>query len=208
MDLKKIGQKKLSPSNTHAPKLYSESLLPTSFGVFNCAVFKDANGAEHVALYIGNVEQERVLCRLHSECLTGEVFHSLRCDCRQQLERALKKIQEAKCGIILYLRQEGRGIGLGNKIKAYHHQDQGLDTVEANHQLGFEDDLRDYSDAASILKTLGIKSIELMTNNPTKVRAMEKANIIVAKRVPHHVEAPKLAKQYVTSKNEKMGHYA
>jgi len=142
---------------------------------------------------------------LHSECLTGDVFHSLRCDCGQQLEKSLKQIRKKGVGVLLYLRQEGRGIGLLNKIRAYKLQEGGMDTVEANVHLGFEPDLRDYRVAATILKQLGIRSVILITNNPEKIAGLRKEGI-PAKRLPSKVRSHKLIRRYLATKKKKMGH--
>lgn len=167
----------------------ADSKLPTPWGTFTMVGFEDtATGKEHVALVYGDVSGDTpVLARMHSECLTGDSLFSLRCDCGFQLQEALRRISEEGRGVLLYLRQEGRGIGLLNKIKAYHLQDQGADTVEANEQLGFAADMRDYSICLPMLKHLGINSVRLMTNNPRKVKALEAAGVTVAERVPLQV---------------------
>jgi GTP cyclohydrolase II len=170
--------------------------------------FEDvATGKEHVVLTLGEVgNSEPVLCRLHSECLTGDALFSLRCDCGFQLEAALQRIAEEGRGALLYLRQEGRGIGLINKIRAYKLQDAGADTVEANEQLGFGADMRDYGICKVMLNHLGIKAVRLMTNNPRKVTALKKQGIEVSERLPlHHGENPHNAK-YLATKAGKLGH--
>ena len=159
-----------------------------------------------VALVMGDVHSTPPLVRIHSQCLTGDVFGSLRCDCRLQLEMALKKIGEAGAGILLYEQQEGRGIGLMAKLKAYELQDQGMDTVEANVKLGFAADCRGYELPAEVLKLLGVKSVRLMTNNPEKVAALESAGILVAERVSAEVEPLESFAGYMKTKQEKMGH--
>ena len=159
-----------------------------------------------VALVMGDIHSTPPLVRIHSQCLTGDVFGSLRCDCRLQLEMALKKISEAGAGILLYEQQEGRGIGLMAKLKAYELQDQGMDTVEANVKLGFAADCRGYELPAEVLKLLGVKSVKLMTNNPEKVAAMESAGIVVAERVSAEVEPQESFAGYMKTKQEKMGH--
>ncbi|MBN4077381.1 GTP cyclohydrolase II [Sulfobacillus acidophilus] len=186
---------------------YAKANIPTSYGEFNCIVFRDSSYMEHVALVKGTIcKKEHVLCRIHSECLTGEVFGSLKCDCKQQLDLALKTISEVGCGVLLYLRQEGRGIGLGNKIKAYALQEGGADTVDANLMLGLPNDTREYGPAAKMLKMLEVSSIVLMTNNPDKVNAMKKANVKVSQRKPHEANVHKEALAYLKIKKEKMGH--
>lgn len=182
--------------------------LPTPFGVFSMHGFEDnETGKEHVALTMGDVGQgEPVLMRVHSECLTGDALFSLRCDCGFQLEAALKAIAEAGCGVLLYLRQEGRGIGLSNKIRAYHLQDQGADTVEANEQLGFAADLRKYYMCQPMLEHLGIQQVHLMTNNPRKVKALSDMGVNVAERVPLHVGRNPFNDGYLNTKAAKLGH--
>jgi GTP cyclohydrolase II len=164
------------------------------------------DGQEHVALVIGAFGGEPALVRLHSECLTGDVFGSLKCDCGPQLKEALKIIGANGGGVLLYLRQEGRGIGLANKLRAYALQDRGLDTVEANRRLGFADDERDYAHAAAILRALGIESVRLLTNNPAKVAGLEAAGIAVVERVPHHMPANPHNADYLATKRKKSGH--
>jgi GTP cyclohydrolase II len=159
-----------------------------------------------VALVMGDVKAAPPLVRIHSQCLTGDVFGSLRCDCRLQLELALTKIAEEGAGILLYEQQEGRGIGLMAKLKAYELQDEGLDTVEANVELGFEADLREYELPARVLKMLGVDRVKLMTNNPDKVAALESAGIAVTERVSAEVEPQDTFAAYVKTKQEKMGH--
>ncbi|MGD8317108.1 MAG: GTP cyclohydrolase II [Myxococcales bacterium] len=194
----------------HAPTVqrYAESRLPSRFGPFRIVVYREPDGdKEHLAMTVGEVEgAEDLLVRVHSECLTGEVFHSLRCDCREQLDLALERIQKAGAGALIYLRQEGRGIGLGNKIRAYAKQDEGLDTVDANLALGFEDDLRGYRVAADMLRDLGIRSVVLMTNNPRKVEGLEHDGIIVTRREPHGVEAHEHNREYLRTKQDRLGH--
>jgi GTP cyclohydrolase II/3,4-dihydroxy 2-butanone 4-phosphate synthase/GTP cyclohydrolase II len=163
---------------------------------------------EHVALVIGDAFQNRnnVLVRVHSECLTSEVFGSLKCDCREQLDAAFEKIRAAGGGIVIYLRQEGRGIGLGNKIRAYALQARGADTVDANHQVGFESDLRTYDVAGAMLHDLGVRGVSLMTNNPRKVEGLEKAGIHVVARLPHQVAPSPHSARYLATKRDRLGH--
>jgi GTP cyclohydrolase II len=164
------------------------------------------DGQEHVALEIGAFAGEPPLVRLHSECLTGDVFGSLKCDCGPQLKEALKIIGAAGGGVLLYLRQEGRGIGLANKLRAYALQDRGLDTVEANNRLGFGDDERDYAHAGAMLRALGIDRVRLLTNNPAKVSGLEEAGIAVVERVAHHMQANPHNADYLATKRKKSGH--
>lgn len=181
--------------------------LPTSHGHFSVRVVKPSCGTEHVIIYKGSIENADILdVRVHSECLTGEVFESLRCDCDQQLDWALDHIEALGLGMVIYLRQEGRGIGLFNKIQAYALQDSGLDTVEANQELGFPSDLRTYEIAADILKTLGIHSINLMTNNPRKVDALRKHGIEIMRRIPILIEPNDHNKHYLKVKGDKLNH--
>lgn len=189
-------------------ELKAESRLPTRFGDFRMQVFlADSDGKEHVALSMGHWEAtDEVLCRLHSECLTGDVLGSLRCDCGQQLEHALARIAAQGQGVLLYLRQEGRGIGLVNKIRAYALQDKGADTVEANEQLGFAPDNRDYSVALEILQFLRVGKVQLMTNNPRKLEALEEGGVTVSDRLPHQCGANPHNETYLLTKATKMGH--
>jgi GTP cyclohydrolase II len=159
-----------------------------------------------VALVMGDVQAAPPLVRIHSQCLTGDVFHSLRCDCRLQLELALKKIADAGAGILIYEQQEGRGIGLMAKLRAYELQDQGLDTVEANLKLGYEADCREFELPGAMLRHMGVKSVRLITNNPEKVAALESAGVRVAERVSAEVPAQDSFEQYLRVKQEKMGH--
>lgn len=188
-------------------KFISASQLPTKFGDFIISVFEEPNGKDHIALTIGNIyEQQSVMCRVHSECLTGDALHSLRCDCGPQLQGALEQLSKNKSGILLYLRQEGRGIGLVNKIRAYALQDQGHDTVEANEMLGFPADLREYNICLDILEHFNITSVNLLTNNPKKVEALEEVGIKVTKRTAIHEGENEKNKQYIQTKRDKMGH--
>lgn len=186
---------------------YAFAALPTEHGEFKCIVYRLHDGFEHVALVMGDIEnRSSVLCRIQSECLTGEVFGSLRCDCKHQLDMAMKKIAENGNGVLLYLRQEGRGIGLGNKIKAYKLQENGVDTVDANLMLGFPDDGRDFNCAARILRDLNVASIKLLTNNPKKVDGLINSGIHVVERLPHLTEIPHHAHAYMKAKGMRMGH--
>ena len=182
--------------------------LPTRFGEFHIIAFENnRDGKEHVAIVKGDViGASDVPVRLHSECLTGDALGSLRCDCRDQLEASLKMIGGMECGMVLYLRQEGRGIGLINKIRAYSLQDQGLDTVEANHALGFRDDERDYAVAAHMLMSLKIDSVQLITNNPKKIQQLIDYGIKVSNRIPHIMEPNEYNRFYLETKAAKSGH--
>lgn len=191
---------------------YSEARLPTPRGEFRVVVYRlpdsmpgFADGEEHVAMVMGDVSGDDVLTRVHSSCFTGEVLGSLRCDCRDQLDAALARIAAEGRGVLVYLVQEGRGIGLGNKVRAYALQDEGVDTVEANLKLGFDADLRSYDLAAAILRDLGASSVRLMTNNPAKISGLERAGLNV-KAEPHWVGVTEHAADYVLAKKSKMGH--
>lgn len=188
--------------------LGSSARLPTRYGQFRIHAFVcPYSGEEHVALVRGRVAgRSDVLVRLHSECLTGDVFGSERCDCGEQLDAAMKKIAQADCGVLLYLAQEGRGIGIANKIAAYHLQDHGVDTVAANQLLGFPADLRSYKCAACMLRVLGVKTIRLMTNNPAKLEELEAYGVQVSQRIPLEVPPKASNIQYLLTKKEKMRH--
>ena len=183
--------------------------LPSRFGKFRIVAFwNNRDGKEHVAIVRGNVAgAEDLPTRLHSECLTGDVVGSLRCDCRDQLEVALRNIGAMERGLVLYMRQEGRGIGLTNKVRAYALQDQGLDTVDANLALGFRDDERDYAIAAHMLVSLNVGSVHLMTNNPNKIRQLEQHGIKVTGRIPHVVPPTEHNRFYLETKAARSGHY-
>ncbi|HEV8407800.1 MAG TPA: GTP cyclohydrolase II [Sphingomicrobium sp.] len=183
-------------------KLPLENMPPTQIIAFRAS----DDGEEHVALLIGAFGGKPPLVRLHSECLTGDVFGSLKCDCGPQLKEALRIIGEAKGGVLLYLRQEGRGIGLANKVRAYSLQDRGLDTVDSNRRLGFADDERDYAHAGAMLRALGITSVRLLTNNPDKVEGLEQAGIKVTERVAHQMPSNPHNADYLAAKRKKSGH--
>ena len=186
----------------------AEASLPTRYGDFLAVAYKSAiDPDEHVALIRGELDGDRpVLVRVHSECLTGDVFHSLRCDCGEQIDLAMKAIADESRGVFLYMRQEGRGIGLHNKIRAYALQDQGLDTVEANEALGFESDIRDYGIGAQILADIGVRNIRLLTNNPRKVIGLEGYGLQVVETVPIVCKPNPRNRRYLETKREKMGH--
>jgi GTP cyclohydrolase II len=187
--------------------------FPTRWGRFRIYGFRAESGTdgsrrveEAVALVMGDIHSAPPLVRIHSQCLTGDVFHSLRCDCRQQLEMALGMIRDLGAGILIYEQQEGRGIGLMAKLQAYELQDAGLDTVEANERLGFKADQRDFGLPGQILKSLGVNRVRLLSNNPDKVEALERAGVEIVERVPCEVEASPYAEEYIKTKKEKLGH--
>lgn len=186
---------------------YAEAVVPTEYGDMRVVVYHEAGTPhEHAAIVCGDVAgKSEVLVRVHSECFTGEVLHSLKCDCREQLDYALRAIVEAGAGVVVYLRQEGRGIGLGNKIRAYALQQQGADTVDANRMLGFEDDLRAYHAGAAIFHDLGVQSLRLLTNNPAKVDAL-RAEGMTVERVPVMIEPGTHNRDYIHTKRARMGH--
>lgn len=189
-------------------RLVDKAKLPTPWVTFQMIGFEElATGKDHVALVLGDINQdEPILTRVHSECLTGDALFSLRCDCGFQLEASLKQIASEGRGILLYHRQEGRNIGLLNKIRAYALQDQGLDTVEANHQLGFAADERDFTLCADMLELLGVEQIRLLTNNPEKIRVLTEAGIKIVERVPLEVGENPFNEHYLDTKAQKMGH--
>ena len=199
---------------------YSEARLPTPHGDFRIVVYRtgEATGPggtavgvgheEHVAMVLGDVRGGGVLTRVHSSCFTGEVLGSLRCDCRAQLDAALERIGREGRGVIVYLVQEGRGIGLGNKVHAYQLQDQGADTVDANLQLGFDVDLRSYDLAAGILDELGVASVRLMTNNPQKLSGLTQAGVVIDAHESHWVASTEHSESYLAAKKSKLGHLA
>jgi GTP cyclohydrolase II len=191
----------------------AEADFPTRWGHFRIMGFEGQaqGGAEHrletaVVLVMGDLNSQPPLVRIHSQCLTGDVFGSLRCDCQQQLEMSLKMIAEAGRGVLVYEQQEGRGIGLLAKLEAYELQDKGLDTVEANEKLGFKADHREFALPAEVLKALGVQQVRLLSNNPDKVQALEKAGVTVVERVPCVAEAESHSEAYLKTKQEKMGH--
>jgi 3,4-dihydroxy 2-butanone 4-phosphate synthase / GTP cyclohydrolase II len=187
----------------------AEASLPTRFGEFRILAFRDTlTKEEHAALVMGSWDpEEPVLVRMHSECLTGDALHSLRCDCGFQRDLAMERIAQEGKGVLVYLRQEGRGIGLANKIRAYHLQDQGLDTVEANLALGFPPDLRDYGVGAQILYDLGVRKMRLLTNNPRKVKALSGFGIEIVERIPLRAGDNPHNERYILAKKEKLGHW-
>jgi GTP cyclohydrolase II len=197
---------------TRRVRVVAKADLPTRYGRFSIVAIK-GRGAddEAVAIYHGRLNAanntgKAPLVRVHSQCLTGDVFTSQRCDCRAQLELSLRKIAKAPSGVLLYLPQEGRGIGLLNKIKAYELQDEGLDTVEANRRLGFDADPRDYDFAAAALKALGVRSVRLLSNNPDKIEQLERGGVRVVERVPCRPRTSHHSRAYLRTKKNKMGH--
>lgn len=196
------------PAKIPEVSLYSEANLPTAVGQFRVSVFHSTmDDKEHLALSMGDVKSARgILVRVHSECLTGEALGSLRCDCREQLQESMRMIAKAGRGLIIYLRQEGRGIGLGNKVRAYALQDRGLDTIEANHQLGFGSDERDYAMAVAILKYFDIKSLLLVTNNPEKIADLKEHGIEIIQRVPIEIQPNEYSREYLRTKRDRAGH--
>ncbi len=196
------------PASNTLVELYAESPLPTKHGVLRAMIFRErGSGKEHVAAVKGDIRGfEGVPVRVHSECLTSEILGSLKCDCREQLEHALDLVGASERGAVIYLRQEGRGIGLGNKIRAYALQATGANTYEANRQLGFGDDLRRYDVAACILKQLGVKSIDLITNNPLKIAGLQEEGIAVRRRIPSMASSNPHNIGYLRTKRELTGH--
>ncbi|MFN7953509.1 MAG: GTP cyclohydrolase II [bacterium] len=197
------------PGGSVRARVVAVAELPSRFGSFHLVAFEnDRDGADHLAMVRGDVlGAEDLPTRVHSECLTGDVMGSLRCDCREQLEEGLRALSREPRGLLLYLRQEGRGIGLVNKLKAYALQEQGLDTVEANLALGFRDDERDYAIAAAMLEALGVKSIRLMTNNPTKLRELARHGVRINGRIPHAMPPNAHNHAYLATKARRSGHW-
>ncbi|MCH8501312.1 MAG: GTP cyclohydrolase II [Aliidiomarina sp.] len=194
-------------TNKAEMKIAAQTRLPTQFAEFTLVGFEDPKGKEHVALVLGDITgEEPVLARVHSECLTGDALFSQRCDCGPQLEAAMEKIAKEGRGVIIYLRQEGRGIGLINKIRAYAEQDKGLDTVEANEILGFAPDAREYDIAAGMLDQLGVQSLRLMTNNPKKLEKLAECGVKVVERIPHITAGTPHNEYYLATKTKKFGH--
>ena len=189
-------------------KFIETSKLPTDIGEFTVHAFTDEKESkDHLAICMGDLlTSEPVLSRIHSQCITGESFFSMRCDCRYQLTESLKQIADIGRGVVFYLQQEGRGIGLSNKIKAYSLQDKGLDTVEANHHLGFKEDERTYENVAGMINFLAIKKLDLMTNNPKKIEALKSIGVEVSQRVPLFTSSNKYNEKYISTKIKKLGH--
>jgi 3,4-dihydroxy 2-butanone 4-phosphate synthase/GTP cyclohydrolase II len=212
LDLKIITIKDLIQYRSRSEKLVKREIeieLPTEFGSFKAIGYSNSlDDKEHVALVKGEIDpDEPTLVRVHSECLTGDVFGSVRCDCGPQLHAALAQIEKEGKGVLLYMRQEGRGIGLINKMKAYKLQEEGYDTVAANEKLGFAPDLRDYGIGAQILKELGIEKMNLLTNNPRKIAGLEGYDLTVVDRVPIQMPAREENEKYLRTKYEKLGHF-
>ncbi len=210
-DLKIISIKDLIHYRLHKEKLIErlvDTNLPSEFGKFKIVLYKSkVDSKEHIAIVKGKIDSSKpVLVRVHSECLTGDVFGSLKCDCRAQLLQSLKMIEDNGNGVVLYMRQEGRGIGLHNKLKAYELQENGMDTVEANIELGFKPDLRDYGIGAQILRDLGVRKMRLMTNNPKKIIGLNAYGLEIVERVPIEIESNPSNENYLITKKEKLGH--
>lgn len=200
---------RLAPTRVDDVFVLSRAKLPTKYGAFELVGFRLGNGEklDDIALIRGDLSGDApAAVRVHSECLTGDVLGSLRCDCGDQLELAMERISVGEAGVLLYMRQEGRGIGIASKVQAYALQDEGLDTVDANHHLGFDDDLRSYDVAAAMLHALGVQSVELHTNNPRKVTGLQAAGIEVVRRVPLEIEAREENEHYLATKRDRSGH--
>ena len=206
--MKKAGNCDCGCEGKKRVEVVAHAKLPTEFGKFTAYAFcNNIDGEEHVAIVKGDVKGKSIVpLRIHSECLTGDVFHSLRCDCHAQLVAAMQKFSKLPRGVILYMRQEGRGIGITNKIRAYALQDKGLDTVQANIALGFPSDMRDYDAAAEMIRELGIKSIALVTNNPAKIDDLKRHGVKIVKRIPHEFGKTKYNAAYLAVKKKKMRH--
>jgi GTP cyclohydrolase II len=201
------GTKASTTGRANRARVVARAQLPTSFGRFTVFGITGRNASEEaVAIQRGNLRRGAPLVRVHSQCLTGDVFTSERCDCRAQLEFSLRQIAKEPAGVLLYLPQEGRGIGLINKLKAYELQDAGLDTVQANRKLGFAADSRDYEFAAEALKALGIRELRLLSNNPDKIQQLESAGIRVVERIPCRPRTSRHSKFYLRTKKDKLGH--
>ena len=201
------GTKASTTARANRARVVARAQLPTSFGRFTVFGITGRNASEEaVAIQRGNLRRGAPLVRVHSQCLTGDVFTSERCDCRAQLEFSLRQIAKEPAGVLLYLPQEGRGIGLINKLKAYELQDAGLDTVQANRKLGFAADSRDYEFAAEALKALGIRELRLLSNNPDKIKQLEGAGIRVVERIPCRPRTSRHSKFYLRTKKDKLGH--
>lgn len=197
----------LTAVNAAMVEFLAEARVPTAHGSFTMKLFREpSTGLEHIAMVMGDVTGS-ALVRVHSECMTGDVFGSLRCDCGPQLDFAMREIGKKGSGVVVYLRQEGRGIGLANKLRAYQLQDQGMDTVEANQHLGFPADLRNFDIAAQILSQLGVSSVKLMTNNPRKVSTLESAGVKIEERVPVRSDVQPENERYLGTKARKLGHH-
>lgn len=208
MSSQETSDNKPKDSRDLSLSMYAEAMLPTAFGEFLVSVYRDRNGEESAILISKGLFAGAVpFIRVHSECFTGEVLGSLKCDCRDQLSLALAEIERVGVGAVVYLRQEGRGIGLGNKIKAYHLQNLGANTIEANHQLGFATDLRSFEAAAEILISRGIHAVKLNTNNPDKVAGLEKGGIRIAERVPSLAVLNEHNEAYLKTKMLQLGHH-
>jgi len=214
MQTNTLNVAEMNPAAKRDIHIYADAMVPTQYGTIRTVAFRTGplmpevlHTLEPIALVVGNISGgEEVLTRVHSECWTGEALRSLKCDCGEQLDLALRKMVSAGRGVLLYLRQEGRGIGLGNKLRAYALQQQGMDTVESNRALGFADDLREYSIAALMLRELGVRSVALMTNNPAKIAGLEEHGVRVARNVPMSVTANEHNHGYLVTKNKRMGH--
>ncbi len=201
-----ISGSTLAQPVSESPVRTPAAQLPTRFGRFEAVAFRFPSGAEHLAIVKGDVRGADVLARVHSSCLTGDVLGSERCDCGPQLAKALEALEAEGRGVVVYLQQEGRGVGLFNKVRAYHEQDRGANTLEANVKLGLPADARTYDEAAAILRALGVQSVRLMTNNPAKVAALESHGVAVTERLAHQVGENDINRFYLATKRDLMGH--